>query len=569
MAKWPESPNAYPGTPKAYPAAPKAYPAEGANNYPPVGPGLNVPTLAVQEGGLDVTTADEGDDLVAEVTVDDGDGATTSDVELSLNGVSLGSMTDDGGGAWSLALANVLPGSHGYQATRITDLGNRSSATWTVTVSAQAPALDAPLDEATVTIGDDLDFEATGTVDGFDANTDHMDFYVGAVLRATAASDTAGVWMATWDTTGATPATDQAVLARRHWVGVSGQTGTVDSTDAVDVDLDAGGAPSNVPTMTIRNGATDVAFAPDIIALTARAVVDDGDGFTTTGGNFYRNGVLIGAASNAGGGVWTLAIAKQTQPPSATPHDYTFERVTASGNLTSAAYACEIANLLTIFGTLAQYCRTTDVTISGGTHVTAMADLSGNGRTMDHSAEPAVYTASDAVMNNQPTMRYSSATNSLRGVSPAWARAAPSVTKRWIVMAFRAELSSASGRVLFGDTTATTFSVEQTNTSNTLVQKNGNTANLNSAGALNVATRVEAYHTNSLATDYLKVGATTVSGQNAGNNAAGSAKRVGGSSVGARVQGAMTEHAEYEGVPTLAQLSKTDAYMNMAYGVTV
>lgn len=532
------------------------------------GPTLNVPTLAVQEAAVDTHTADEGDDLVAEVTVDDGDGGTTSDVELHLNGVSLGSMTDDGGGAWSMALPDVLPGTHGYQARRVTDLGSRTSPTWTVTVAAQAPALDAPLDEATVTIGDDLDFEATGTVDGFDANTDHMDFYVGAVLRATAASDTAGVWMATWDTTGATPATDQAVLARRHWVGVSGQTGTVDSTDAVDVDLDAGGAPSNVPTMTIQHSGGDVAFAPDIVALTARAVVDDGDGFTTTGVEFFRGVTSLGAGVDQGGGVWTLALAKASQPASATAYDYTVERVTASGNLTSAAYVCKIANRLTIFGTLAGYWRTTNMTISGGTHVTAMADLSGNGRDLDFTVEPAVYSANDAAFNNNPTVAYGSITNSLRGVSPAWARAAPGTTKRYIMGVLRSD-TSASGRIMWGDTTASTFQVSQNNTSNSLVMVNGSTANLNAGVGNGVVARFASFFTNSLATDILRSGATTSSGQNAGNNAAGAAKRVGGSASGSRIQATAVEFAEFEGIPTLTQDSECDAYDVMAYGATV
>ena len=166
-------------------------------------------------------------------------------------------------------------------------------------------------------------------------------------------------------------------------------------------------------------------------------------------------------------------------------------------------------------------------------------------------------------------MRYSSSTNSLRGVSPAWSRAAPSVTKRWIVALVRAEGTSAANRVLWGDTVTSTLLVIQINASNNLQMQNGSAANNNAAAAIGSLVRVEGFYTNLLTTDYDKVGATTVSGQNAGNNGSGSAKRFGGSSSGSRWQGAMAEHAEYEGIPTLSQLSKSDAYFSMAYGAAV
>jgi hypothetical protein len=207
----------------------------------PSGPALNAPTIAVEDGVGETHTADEGDELTVLVTVDDGDGGTTSDVELYLNGALVDSMTDDGGGDWSYALTDVLPGSHTYRAKRITDLGSKNSATWLVTVAAEVPSLDAPLDAATVTIGDSLTFEATGTVDGFDDNTTKVEFYVAAVLRATATEDTVGVWTEDWDTTGADPAVAQSVVAKRYWTGVSGQTGTAESVDDVEIELEEGG----------------------------------------------------------------------------------------------------------------------------------------------------------------------------------------------------------------------------------------------------------------------------------------------------------------------------------------
>jgi hypothetical protein len=239
-------------------------------------PALNAPTLAVEDGVGETHVADEGDDLTALATVDDGDGSTTLDVELYDNGVLVDSMDDDGGGAWSYALTDVLPGTHTHRAKRITADGFRWSATWLVTVAAEVPSLDAPLDAATVTIGDPLTFEATGTVDGFDANTTKMEFYVESVLRATALTDTVGVWTEDWDTTGATPAVGQVVLARRYWLGVSGQAGTADSVDDVEIELEEGGAAPVLVSAEIDATGLELTLTYDQ-ALDDASVPDPGD----------------------------------------------------------------------------------------------------------------------------------------------------------------------------------------------------------------------------------------------------------------------------------------------------
>lgn len=111
---------------------------------------LNIPTLTLELAATPTHVATEGDDLVALVTVDDGDGGTTSDVELYVNGVLIGSMTDDGGGDWSLAVDNVTAGNKNYRAKRITDLGFRWSPFWLVSVGASIEVvLDAVSEPAT------------------------------------------------------------------------------------------------------------------------------------------------------------------------------------------------------------------------------------------------------------------------------------------------------------------------------------------------------------------------------------------------------------------------------------
>lgn len=116
-------------------------------------PALNIPTLELTDGIDPVHSATEGDDLTALATVNDADGGTTSDVELYVNGVLISSMTDDGGGDWSLAVVDVTEGTKNYRAKRITDLGFRWSATWQVVVTASGDFLTVGGD--TLTVGGD------------------------------------------------------------------------------------------------------------------------------------------------------------------------------------------------------------------------------------------------------------------------------------------------------------------------------------------------------------------------------------------------------------------------------
>lgn len=184
------------------------------------------------------TTADEGDDPV--IT------ATSSDAGLTLTlrdraGVDIqtGITTP-----YSTTYPDITPGTRVVQ--WVDESNNAACPSVDIVVAPQEPSLDAPLDEAVYDIGDTITFEATGTADGFDANTTKVEFYVDGVLRATANSDTAGVWTAGWDTSGASPGTDLPVVARRYWEGLAGETGTIDSTASVDIDLEDAATPATI-----------------------------------------------------------------------------------------------------------------------------------------------------------------------------------------------------------------------------------------------------------------------------------------------------------------------------------
>ncbi len=199
-------------------------PSVGGASAPPPFATINAPS-----------TADEGDDPVITATSAD------AGLSLELQDVSVGPTTIQTGvvSPYSTTYPDVTPGT---RQVRFVNEANplEFTSTANISVAPQAPSLDAPADEASFTIGDLVTFEATGTADGFDANTTKVEFYVDSVLVATALTDTAGVWTVDWDTTGATPGTNLSVVARRYWEGLAGETGTIDSTASVDIDLVSG-----------------------------------------------------------------------------------------------------------------------------------------------------------------------------------------------------------------------------------------------------------------------------------------------------------------------------------------
>lgn len=182
------------------------------------------------------SSATEGDDPAISASNDDsGLSLTLVDVSPVVDvNIQTGVTTP-----YATTYPDITPGT---RQVRFFNEANPSEFTSTasITVAPQAPVLSSPADEASFTVGDIVTFTADGTADGWDANTTKVEFYVNSVLRATANAPTAGAWTATWDTTGATPGTNLSVVAKRYWVGLAGETGTIDSTVATDIDIVAG-----------------------------------------------------------------------------------------------------------------------------------------------------------------------------------------------------------------------------------------------------------------------------------------------------------------------------------------
>lgn len=90
---------------------------------------LNQPALAVQ------STASTGDNVASTATVNDGDGFTTTAVTLLNGATPVGSMTNAGGGNWTLTMNSIGVGTYQLIARRITSGGSVDSATRTLVVS--------------------------------------------------------------------------------------------------------------------------------------------------------------------------------------------------------------------------------------------------------------------------------------------------------------------------------------------------------------------------------------------------------------------------------------------------
>ncbi len=117
---------------------------------------LNVPSESVQ------STATSGDNVTVSATTDDGDGATTSGVQL-FNGVSLLGSFMGGPTSWSYALNGVTVGTYILIARRQTNQGTVDSVPHSLVVSAPGATPGTVYVESG---GDDrIDVESDGTID--------------------------------------------------------------------------------------------------------------------------------------------------------------------------------------------------------------------------------------------------------------------------------------------------------------------------------------------------------------------------------------------------------------------
>lgn len=220
------------------------------------------------------------------------------------------------------------------------------------------------------------------------------------------------------------------------------------------------------------------------------------------------------------------------------------------------------ATPLTILGSLAWWYRADDPGITIGTGVSGWPDKSGNAVHLAQgtaSLQPAFVASA---INGRPAVRGDGANDCL---SAAWARAAPGTQPFYVWIIFKQVNWSASD-CLIGDFTGSGWTLEQVGASPALIQACPVIGNSNAAGTIGSYFRLESQNTNSVA-DYLKVGATTVTGTNSGNSPG-----IGTLQLFALGNGTLPGNFEiaeafcFLGTPTPPQRAQLDAYCTSLYG---
>lgn len=189
------------------------------------------------------------------------------------------------------------------------------------------------------------------------------------------------------------------------------------------------------------------------------------------------------------------------------------------------------------------------ITLNGST-VSAWADVSGNAKDFSQATPGAQPTFNAAGVNGKPTVTFDGVNDMIQS---ALDLPAPGTTPTFIWMLFRIISVGAANAYVLGDTTGLGVSTYIPIATKNLAQYNGATANVNSAGNGSAWGRSEAYFTNTTS-DYVKFGATTVTGQNSLNNDPASLRRMGALTTAtnlSNIEVAVCLH--FSGLPTVTE----------------
>lgn len=171
------------------------------------------------------------------------------------------------------------------------------------------------------------------------------------------------------------------------------------------------------------------------------------------------------------------------------------------------------------------------------------------------------YTAADATLNNKGSLRGDATDNYLQDA--ALNLPAPGTTNIWIWIIFK-QRTWASGRYFFG-CSATAYRLEQiAGVTPQLFAGMSSISSANGAGTLNSWFRGEMLFTNSTS-DYLKIGATTVTGVNLGNTDPAAGFFLFARNVAGFIDGDIARIVICQGKPTAGEITALDAAMSTYY----
>ncbi len=202
-----------------------------------------------------------------------------------------------------------------------------------------------------------------------------------------------------------------------------------------------------------------------------------------------------------------------------------------------------------------------------GVHLTSgnvdtLNDQSGNNRHFSQgtAANQPTYTASDATLNNQATFTCDGATRQI--ASTSFAQADPV----WVWLIFKLVTWGANRRVWCANQASNTPTIFMTGSSPAIAQNATSTVNSNSGAVLASWRRGEFLFSSSTG-DYIKIGATLVTGASAGATTIASGVVLGGAfSAGVTGNVAFAEYALCAGKPNAGELTALDAYVTSRYG---
>lgn len=217
---------------------------------------------------------------------------------------------------------------------------------------------------------------------------------------------------------------------------------------------------------------------------------------------------------------------------------------------------------LTILGSLDWWVRADSVLTATG--VSQMTDLSGNNRHFTQGTGSAQPTLLASDINGQPAVRADGVNDVLNAT---WARAAPATQPVyfWVICKQVTWVDSAG---ILGDFVATGCVYSQGGVTPQITLYNNSVVNTNGAGTLGSYFRHEVLLNNN-STDYVKIGATNVTGGAAGNLAGGGTVQlfnIGNSAGGRFGNVAIAEAFAFLGTPTGPQRTSLDAYCTSRYG---
>lgn len=203
------------------------------------------------------------------------------------------------------------------------------------------------------------------------------------------------------------------------------------------------------------------------------------------------------------------------------------------------------------------------ITLNGST-VSAWADQTANAKhyTQGTAANQPTYNA--AGLNGRPTLTFDGTNDSLASTLNL---PAPGTTPTFIWWVGRQLSWTANDYWLGNNAGSLSCIIQQRTGTPQLFQYSGSAANSNSAGTINSWFRGRAYFSNSTG-DYLRIGATNVTGASAGN-LSGTGRLIGAATG---VQFANVEMAALiytQGAPSAAELSALDAAVTAVYGAGV